>query len=73
MKMALSQNEMYPARSLNLILHCLYELFSLNNSWLREYSNSIVVPELELNYTTNTASSASYLELYPEKLTVSVV
>jgi hypothetical protein len=31
------------------------------------------VPELELKDSTNTASSASYLELCPEKLTVRVV
>jgi len=31
------------------------------------------VPELELKYTTNTASSASYFEQHLEKLTVTVV
>ena len=40
---------------------------SLNNSWLREYVNSIFVPELELKDSTHTASSASYIELHPEK------
>jgi hypothetical protein len=30
------------------------------------------VPELELRYSTISASSASYLELHPEKLTVMV-
>jgi hypothetical protein len=43
---------------------------SLNIAWLREYFDPILVPELELKDSTNTASSASYLELYPEKLTV---
>jgi hypothetical protein len=38
--------------------------------WLREYVHPIFVPELELSDSTNTAISASYLELYPEKLTV---
>ena len=60
------------ARSLNLVLNCIYGLFSLNNSLLREYFNPIFVPELELKDTTNTASSASYFELHPEKLTVRV-
>jgi hypothetical protein len=41
---------------------------SLNIAWLREYFHPIFVPELELKDSTNTASSASYLELYPEKL-----
>jgi hypothetical protein len=56
----------------NLALHCIYELFSLNNSWLREYYNPIFVSEVELRDTTITTSSASYLELHPEKLTVKV-
>jgi hypothetical protein len=41
--------------------------------YLREYFDTIFVPELELKDSTNTASSASYLELCPEKLTVRVV
>jgi hypothetical protein len=45
---------------------------SLNNSRLREYFNPIFVPELELKDTSNTTSSASYIELHPEKLTVKV-
>ena len=47
--------------------------FSLNNSCLRDYFNPIFVPKLKQNDTTNIASSASYLELYPDKLTVRVV
>jgi hypothetical protein len=35
--------------------------------------NPIFVPELELKDTTNTTSSASYIELHPEKLAVKVV
>jgi hypothetical protein len=35
--------------------------------WLREYFDPTFIPELELKDSTNTASSASYLELYPEK------
>ena len=71
--MALNQNEMYLARSLNLVLHWICGFFSLNNAWLREYCNPMVVPELEQKDTTNTTSSASYLELHPEKLIVRVV
>ena len=41
--------------------------FSLNNALLREYFNPIFVPELVHKDTTNTTSSASYLELHPEK------
>jgi hypothetical protein len=35
---------------------------SLNIAWLREYFDPIFVPELDLKDSTNTASSASYLE-----------
>jgi hypothetical protein len=48
-------------------LNCIYGFFSLNNSLLREYFNHIFVPDLEQKDTTNTTSSASYLELHPEK------
>jgi hypothetical protein len=48
-------------------LNCIYGFFSLNNSLLREYFNPIFVPELVQKVTTNTSSSASYLELHPEK------
>jgi hypothetical protein len=41
---------------------------SLNIAWVGEYFDPICVPELELQEHTNTASSASYLELCPEKL-----
>jgi hypothetical protein len=47
--------------------------FSLNNPWLTEYFNLMFVSELELKDTTNTTSSASYLELHPEKLAVRIV
>jgi hypothetical protein len=40
---------------------------------LREYFDPIFVPELELKDFTNTAISASYPEIYPEKVTVRVV
>jgi hypothetical protein len=40
----------------------------LSIAWLREYFDPIFVPELELKDSTNTASSASYLELYSEKI-----
>jgi hypothetical protein len=56
-----------------LVLNCIYGFFSLNDSRLREYVNPIFVPDLELKDTTTTASSASYLELHPEELTVRVV
>jgi hypothetical protein len=46
---------------------------SLNIAWLREYFDPICVPELELKDSTNTASSASYIEICPEKLTVRMV
>jgi hypothetical protein len=46
---------------------------SLNIAWLREYFDPIFVLELELKDSTNTASSASYLELYLEKFTERVV
>jgi hypothetical protein len=46
---------------------------SLNIASLREYFDPIFVPELELKDSIDTASSASYLELYPETLTVRVV
>jgi len=49
----------------NLVFNCIY--VSINNSWLRDYFNLIFVPELELRDSTNTASSALYLELHPEK------
>ena len=47
-------------------------MVSLNIAWLREYFDPTFVPELELKDSTNTASSASYLELHPEKLRVRV-
>jgi hypothetical protein len=42
-------------------------------AWLRELFDPIFVPELELKDSTKTAISASFPELYPEKLTVRVV
>jgi hypothetical protein len=41
--------------------------FSLNNSCLSEYFNPIFIPRLEQKDTINTTSSASYIELHPEK------
>jgi hypothetical protein len=55
-----------------LIFNYIYTA-SLNIAWLREYFDPIFVLELELKDSINTASPASYLELYPEKMTVRVV
>ena len=73
LQVALNQNEMQLARSLNLVLNCIFGFVSLNNLWLRKYFNPIFVPGLALKDTTHTASSASYLELHLDKLIVRVV
>ena len=72
-QVALNQNKMYLARSLNLVSNYIYIFFSLKNSWLRDYFNSIFVLELALKDTTNTARSAPYLELHSTFFTVRVV
>jgi hypothetical protein len=50
-----------------LVLQCIYGFFSLNNSCLREYFNPMFVLELELKDSTNTTTSASYLELHNQR------
>jgi hypothetical protein len=42
------------------------DVLSINNSRFAEFLPLIYSPELEVKETTDTASSASFLDLYPE-------
>jgi hypothetical protein len=58
--------------SFDLTFNCIYGVFSLNKSWLRDL-NALFLLEFDLTDTNNSANNASHHVLYPEKLTVRVV
>ena len=57
--------------SFNFAFNCIYGILSLNNSWLRDFSNALFL--LEFEDTNHAAIYVSHLELCPEKLTERVV
>ena len=62
----LKKNRSKRARSFNLTLRYIYDLFSLNNSRFGDFVDRIYPIELEMNDATDTDRSASYLDLHLE-------
>jgi hypothetical protein len=56
--------KIHEARAFNFTYRYIDEVLSINNSRFAEFLPLIYPPELEVNETTNTASSASFLDLY---------
>jgi hypothetical protein len=57
---------MHEARAFNFTYRYIDDVFPINNSRFAEFLPLIYPPELEVNETTDTASSASFLDLYLE-------
>ena len=55
------------ARSFNFTFRYIEDVLSFNNSKFDNFVNRIYAIELEMKATTDTARSASYLNLHPEK------
>ena len=62
----LKKNEKKLARSFNLTFRYIYDVLSLNNSMFGDFVDRIYPIELEIKDTTDTDSSASYLDLHLE-------
>jgi hypothetical protein len=58
--------KMHEARAFNFTYRYIDDVLSINNSRFSEFLPLIYPPELEVKETTDTASSASFLELYLE-------
>jgi len=58
------QNEKEPVRSFSFKFRYMQHVISLNNSKLSDYVDRIHPIELKIKDTTDTAGSASYLDLY---------
>ena len=58
--------KIHEARAFNFTYRYIDDVLSINNSRFVEFLPLIYPPELEVNETTNTASSASFLDLYLE-------
>jgi len=59
----LKKNKKKLARSFNITFHCIDDVFLLNNSTFDDFVDRIYPFELEIKDTTDTARSASYLDL----------
>ena len=57
---------MHEARAFNFTYRYIDDVLSINNSRFAEFLPLIYPPELEVKETTDTASSASFLDLYLE-------
>ena len=62
----LKKNEKKLARSFNFTFHYIDNVFSLNNSRFGDIADRIYPIELEIKDTTDTDTSASYLDLHLE-------
>ena len=58
--------KIHEARAFNFTYRYIDDVLSINNSRFAEFLPLIYPPELEVKETTDTASSASYLDLYLE-------
>jgi hypothetical protein len=58
--------KIHEARAFNFTYRFIDDVLSVNNSRFAEFLPLIYPPELEVKETTYTASSASFLDLYPE-------
>jgi hypothetical protein len=58
--------KIHEARAFNFTYRYIDDVLSINNSRFVEFLPLIYPPELEVNETTNTASPASFLDLYLE-------
>ena len=56
----------HQARAFNFTYRYIDDVLSINNSRFEEFLPLIYPPELEVKETTDTASSASFLDLYLE-------
>jgi hypothetical protein len=62
--------KIHEARAFNFTYRYIDDVLSINNPRFAEFLALIYPPELEIKETTDTASSASFLELYLELTTV---
>jgi hypothetical protein len=58
--------KIHEARAFNFTYRYIDDVLSINNSRFAEFLPLIYPPELEVKETTDTASSASFLDLYLE-------
>ena len=58
--------KIHEARAFNFTYRYIDDVLSLNNPRFAEFLPLIYPPELEIKETTNTASSASFLDIYLE-------
>jgi hypothetical protein len=58
--------KIYEARAFNFTYRYIDDVLSINNPRIAEFLPLIYTPELEIKETTDTASSASFLDLYLE-------
>ena len=58
------KNEKKLVRSFNITFHCIDDVFSLNNYTFGDFVDRIYPFELEIKDTTDTARSASYLDIH---------
>jgi hypothetical protein len=58
--------KIHEARAFNFTYRYIDDVISINNSRFAEFLPLIYPPELEVKKTTDTASSASFLDLYLE-------
>jgi hypothetical protein len=65
-KTNLKDKKIHEARAFNFTNRYIDDVLSINNSRFAEFLLLIDPPELEVNETTDTASSASFLDLYLE-------
>jgi hypothetical protein len=64
--------KIHEARAYNFTYRYIDDVLSINNSRFAEFLPLIYPPELEVKETTDTASSASFLDLYTSNLTTVV-
>ena len=62
----IKDKKIHEARAFNFTYRYIDDVLSINNSRFAEFLLLIYPPELEVNETTDTASSASFLDLYLE-------
>jgi hypothetical protein len=60
------KQEVHETRTFNFTYRYIDDVLSINNSRFEEFLPLIYPPELEVKETTDTASSASFLDLYLE-------
>ena len=58
--------KIHEARAFNFTYRYIYDVLSINDSTFAEFLPFIYSPELEVKETTDTASSASFVDLYLE-------